>query len=180
MLLNNNTEGVVKLFFGSPTREFHLREISRLAKISTTAANSVLKKLLKENIITKQKKGTYDIYQANRKDKEFREMKKFYNVQNLRRSGFVSFLEGEFNYPEAIVLFGSASKGEDIEESDIDIFILGTKRSVDTSMYEKKFGRKIMLLVLSKEEFESAKKRNPELVNNIANGIVLYGYLKVL
>ena len=29
-------------------------------------------------------------------------------------------------------------------------------------------------------EFESAKKKNPELVNNISNGIIIKGYLKVV
>jgi hypothetical protein len=33
---------------------------------------------------------------------------------------------------------------------------------------------------MDREEFELAKKRNPELVNNILSGVVLRGYLKVL
>ena len=73
------------------------------------------------------------------------------------------------------MLFGSASRGEDTEESDIDLFIQAKQSKIDLSKFGKTLNRKINLL------FESDFKTvSPELINNLANGVVLYGYFKVI
>src|SRR3989338_7441936 len=78
-------------------------------------------------------------------------------------------------HPNCIVLFGSAAKGEDTEQSDIDLFVQAKRKSFDTIKAEKHLERKISLI------FESdMKKVNKELRNNLANGIVLSGYFEVL
>ena len=76
--------------------------------------------------------------------------------------------------PDAIILFGSAAKGEDLKESDIDLFVLAEEKKLDLQKYEKLLGRKINILAE-----ESFSKLSKELRNNIINGIILYGYLKV-
>lgn len=49
----------------------------------------------------------------------------------------LDFLERELRYPEVIILFGSAARGEDIERSDIDLFVLiVTPRELDLSKYK--------------------------------------------
>jgi hypothetical protein len=37
-----------------------------------------------------------------------------------------------------------------------------------------------MLQLFNKAEFEIAKKKNKELINNVINGVILKGYLEVL
>ena len=75
--------------------------------------------------------------------------------------------------PKSIVLFGSYQRGEDIENSDIDLFIESKKEKLDINIFEKKLKRKIELHF--KEDFTSYPK---ELKNNIINGIVLSGFLE--
>ena len=85
----------------------------------------------------------------------------------------MEFLSDAF-VPDAIVLFGSASRGEDIEGSDIDLFLVAKEREINLRKFEKKLKRKISL------HFEDSVSKVPkELMNNIINGIVVYGYLKV-
>jgi predicted nucleotidyltransferase len=76
--------------------------------------------------------------------------------------------------PDSIILFGSASKGEDLKESDIDLFVLSNKEKLDLEKFEKKINRKINIMFSS--NFSSLSK---ELKNNIINGVILGGYLKV-
>ncbi len=180
MLLKNNIEKIASVFMDSPTKEFHLRELSRMAGLSTTATKSAIKILGKEGLIIEQKKGLYDIFQANKKSESFREVKKFYTIKKIRDCGLLAFLNKEFKYPEAIILFGSASRGEDEEKSDLDIFILGYEKEIDLKKYEQSLNKEIKLIVMDRKRFENAKIKNPELINNIINGIVLSGYIRVL
>ena len=73
--------------------------------------------------------------------------------------------------PKFISLIGSYSRGEDIENSDIDIIIdSGKKKVIDLRNFEKKFGRKIHLIIMP-------QKVSDEFFNNLINGIVVYGVL---
>jgi predicted nucleotidyltransferase len=75
--------------------------------------------------------------------------------------------------PQSIILFGSAAKGEDIGQSDIDLFIESKEISISLEKFEKPLKRKISILF--KENFRDLSK---ELKNNIVNGIKLYGFLR--
>ena len=76
--------------------------------------------------------------------------------------------------PDVIVLYGSASKGEDVEDSDLDLFIIAKEKPINLERFEKELNRKIHII------FENSLKRvSKEFLNNLINGIVLYGYLKV-
>ena len=75
--------------------------------------------------------------------------------------------------PDVIILFGSASKGEDIEESDLDLFIQAPEKKLSLEKYEKLLNRGITLFFE-----ENFSRLSNELKNNILNGIVLRGYIK--
>ncbi len=178
MLLENNR--ILKIFLENPTREFHLRELARISGVSTTAVSAETERLVDKNLISRRKDGLYTVFKANSDDREFKDRKKFYTFLSLQKSGLLAYLEDVYRYP-AIVLFGSCSRGEDAEGSDIDLFILtAEKKQANLSAFEKKLGRKVNLLVITEKDLEAAKKKNKELVNNIINGMVISGYLKVL
>ena len=75
---------------------------------------------------------------------------------------------------KSIVLFGSAARGEDTENSDLDIFIQAAAVDLKLGEYEKLLKRKISILL-----DHNLKEMSKELLNNIINGEILYGYLKV-
>jgi predicted nucleotidyltransferase len=101
-------------------------------------------------------------------------------LELIRESGLIEKIEKAYNYPP-IVLFGSFSRAENDENSDIDMCIVSDiKKGADLSEPEKKLSRKISVRQFTKKTWEEAKEKNPELVNNIANGITLSGQLEVL
>jgi len=172
MLRNYNTYRVLKLFFDRPTHNFQLREISRDLKLGLPSVKNHLEKLKKLGFIKKEKKGVYKSYVSTRNDL-FKLYKKTDILIRLYKSGLVDFLADTIS-PDSIVLFGSASRGEDIETSDIDLLVVANERQVNLKVFEKKLKRKIAL------HFEPRVEKIPkELLNNIINGIVIYGYLKV-
>jgi predicted nucleotidyltransferase len=91
---------------------------------------------------------------------------------DLQNSGLIYLLEKEL-MPKSIVLFGSYFRGEDVEDSDIDLFVESKRREMDLGKFENILKRKIQL-----HFSEKFKDYPPELKNSIINGIVLEGYLK--
>lgn len=167
---------VLNVFWDEPTKPHYLIEISKKSKLAHTSVKNyilTLRKLdiIKENI-EKKGKRKYPIYLANLENEIYKFYKKITNLDKINNSGLIYYLKDNL-MPKNIVLFGSYSKGEDIESSDIDIFVECKKEEIDLSKFEKQINRKIQLHF--KENFNDYPK---ELKNNIINGIVLSGYLE--
>jgi len=173
MLDKYNRYKLLKLFLDSPTQSFRLREIARLTKISPPSVMAYLKKFEKEGLIKKQIKSEIPFYTALRDNSNFILYKKISILYELNNSGIVDYLWDKLS-PETIILYGSFSKGESIENSDVDLFILGKDKSLRLVDFEKKLNKKIHLMFK-----ESVKEIPKQLKNNILNGIVLKGYIKV-
>ena len=165
-----------EVFFINPDKIHYLMDISRKIGIAHTSVKSNLVKLIKLGLIeeVKEKKGTriFPVYMAKKEDKSFRKYKKMHNLSFLLESKLIEFIEEKLA-PKCIVLFGSYSRGEDTENSDIDIFVECKKEELNVKSFEKNLGRKIELHF--SESFASYPK---ELKNNIINGIVLTGFLE--
>ncbi|MFH0837260.1 MAG: nucleotidyltransferase domain-containing protein [Candidatus Aenigmatarchaeota archaeon] len=174
MITKDNTTMVMELFFKHPDEKFHLRYLERLTGLSLPGVRKIVNKLRKEGLLESKKENVVLNYYATRNEK-FNMLKKCYNIYSLQSSGLLDFLRKRYEEPEAIVLFGSYGKGEDISGSDVDIAVITTKRiSVDILIFEKRLERKITIHEIS------LKKAEKEFLNTLVNGIVLYGYLKVL
>jgi len=173
MIQKYNTYRILRLFFDSPTKKFQLREISRLVNLGMPSVINHVKKLEKDDFIKKIDGGIYSSFISNRNEK-FKIFKRNDILIRIQESGLIELLVDNF-VPDTIVLFGSSSRGEDIEESDIDLFLVTKEKKIDLKKFEKQLKRKISF------HFEENIKKIPkELLNNIANGIVLYGYLEVV
>ncbi|NCO97313.1 MAG: hypothetical protein COY38_00870 [Candidatus Aenigmarchaeota archaeon CG_4_10_14_0_8_um_filter_37_24] len=173
MIQNYIRYKILRIFFDYPTRKFQLREISRIIQLGLPSVINHVKNLEKQGFVKKINGGVYDSYTSD-KTEIFKIYKKNDVLIRLHESGLVDLLVDTV-IPDAIVLFGSASKGEDIEESDIDLFLIAKEKKVDLKIFEKKLNRKISL------HFEDKIQNIPkELLNNIVNGIIIYGYLKVV
>ena len=165
-------------FFKDPLPEgggFQLRELSRKAKLAPTSVKIYLREFKAEGLIRESKHRVqgFPLYSANRENERYVFYKKLNTLSLVFESGLIRYLS-ELCTPDAIVLFGSASKGEDILGSDLDIFVLCKERKVELQRFEKMCGRKISLFFS-----ENFSKLSGELKNNIINGIRLKGYLKV-
>lgn len=164
---------ILQEFFDFPRKDFQMREVSRRTKITQPSVINHLKALVKEELITKEKKGIYPTFRANRENELFKLYKKSDLILKIKQIGLLDCIYDSC-VPNSIILFGSASKGEDVEESDIDLFIQSTEKKLELNKYEKVLNRKIMLFFE-----ENFSRLNAELKNNILNGIILKGYIKI-
>lgn len=171
-MLHLNKSKIMGLFFEEPSKNFQIREISRLTKIAVTSVKKYLEELLKEGLIKKSTKTLYPSYIAEESNKMFTIYKQQRIIYQLQLSGLLDYLT-EKTLPRCIILFGSAAKGSYNKDSDIDLFIQSSEKSLDLKSFEKKLVHKINIL------FEpELKNLSKELFNNILNGVVLYGFAK--
>lgn len=178
MLQKDNRYKILKLFFEDPLPKgigFQLREISRRAKIAPTSVKKYLNELENEKLIIKGKHRIhgYPIYHANRNNDYFKFLKRLDIIQDIKELGLMDYIKDKC-MPDVIVLFGSASKGEDVKDSDLDLFVQSKEKKLDLNKYEKYLYRKINIFFN-----DNLNKLSKELKNNIINGIILEGYLKV-
>ncbi len=178
MLQKYNRWKVLKVFFDDPLPKgagFQLREISRITNLAPPSVKNYLGELALEKLIIKEKHRIhkYPVYWANRENDRFRFLKKMDVLFAIEDSGLLAHLNGEC-MPNAIILFGSASRGEDLKESDLDLFLLCRETKLNLGKFEKVLKRKINIFFCP--DFKSL---SDELKNNIVNGVLLSGYLKV-
>lgn len=167
-----NREKILSLFFDRPTKPFQIREASRLSGIGLPSVRNYLLSLEKERILKKAEGQVFPYFIANRESRAFRMLKANGLRRRIEESGLIAEL-GK-GHPDCIVLFGSAARGEDTEKSDLDIFAQMRRRETSLAKFGKALNRGINIL------FEpNPGKLSAELKNNIANGVVLDGYLKL-
>ena len=171
---------VLEVFFAYPNTLFTVREVSRLRKITHPTVARCLQTLNKLKVVVgvsqKNKTGVWNniLWKANTSDERYKQRKKMFNLEQLYCSGIIEKIASDTS-PNAIVLFGSYRRGEDMEESDIDLFVVSKEKKITLNGFEKKLHRKVNLT------FETNPAAlNKEFLNNIINGIVLYGYIEVI
>ena len=140
--IKDNKKKIMELFFDFPLKNFYLREISRKTKVAITSVKRYVNEMVNEKIIIKVNKEIYPSFRSNREgdDLTFKFYKKLNMVERLQISGVLDYVEDKCS-PKSIILFGSASRGEDSEGSDIDLFVQSKEININLSQFEKKLNR---------------------------------------
>jgi len=162
----------LKPFFEDCYRRINVREYAKIMRISPPTSSKLLNYYYNQRILKKEAYKNYLFFYANSKSKEFIILSKLYWQTKLKF--FLDYFEKRFVNP-TIILFGSLSKAEAKEDSDIDLAIFAHKRNLNLDLFEKKIGRKIQIFWF--KSFDDIKDRG--LKNNIINGYVLTGKLKL-
>jgi len=161
----------LSLFFEDCYREFSVREYSRLNKMSPPTASKLLKYFVNEELLLMKEFRGHLLFRVNRESLILRDLSRIYWREKLK--DLVDYLNLELR-DCTIVLFGSLSKLESKEDSDVDLAIFrDVKKKVDINKFEKKLGREIQLIW-----FDSVGKIPNNIKKNILNGYLLNGGFK--
>ena len=171
---------VMYWFFSYPHKEISLSDLTKLVGISKTTANRVVLELAKRRFLRIQELGKLWRISSDPQHEFTTTRKIAYNLESIYESGIISEILKKKPTPRCITLFGSYRKGDDTQQSDIDIAVevLGNHQPTITLLgvisklrYRKNV--KVNLLTFSRNNIDI------NLFTNIANGIVLYGLLEV-
>ncbi len=167
-------------FFANPRIKTGLTELSRYIKSSKTATKQAVERLIEQGFLIREIAGRAWILIINHNNYHFITKKISYHLDKIYESGIVEAVHKILPQARAIILFGSYRRGDDNEESDIDIAveILDNKEMqisrlgiVEQLGYRKNIP--VNLHVFSRNKIDL------NLFSNIANGIVLDGFLEV-
>lgn len=153
-------------FFEDNYREIHVREYAKLIQVSPPTASKILQNFLSQKLLTKEVDKEYHMYTANRDSDLFRDLQKTYWKQKLKP--LIKHFDKETINP-LIILFGSVSKAEIREDSDIDIVVFtSSRKNISVNKFEKQLGRDIQVFLF--KQFEDVPNN---LQKSILNGFVL-------
>ena len=171
---------IAEILFKYPDKEFSLSELAQMAKVKKANIGGMLGELHKVGFIRIVKLPTIWRIKADQRNEHFIKSKIVYNLDVVYRCNLVEFLNEYYKNPRVIILFGSFRKGEDTPISDIDIAIEvdGVEEYITTRLKqfaecEEALERKIQIHVFDRKDIDT------NVFNNIANGIVLSGFLEV-
>ncbi|MFB6200263.1 MAG: nucleotidyltransferase domain-containing protein [Candidatus Nanohaloarchaea archaeon] len=169
-LVNDSRSELAEFFCTYPTGEFSISELAEETGFSKPWISEKVDELEETGFLTVEKRRNLKIARFNRENQESINTKRIINLEQLYSSGLVSKLEEKYMHPETIVLFGSFSRGEDTEKSDIDIAVISFETAdIETEVMERP---------VSIHEFEPGSV--PEnMKETLANGINLQGYLEI-
>lgn len=166
---------ILEVFFESSTKELDVREVAKAVKITPATASKKLKKFAKQGILKYKKERILDLYAANLESDSYKDLKVYYSITKLRKSGLIEELN-KFYIKPTVILFGSVAHGLDTETSDIDLVVVSerAKDFPEKEVFGKRLGRVIQIFAVKKLQ----GLRNPHLINSALNGIVLQGELQ--
>ena len=168
--MNNNEEILLKQIFAKPTYRFHIRELAKLTRLNPNTIINISEKLIKEGILLKEKKKHITEIFFNSENQNAIIKKKIFNLKEIYDSKLLDIVIENFT-PEAVVIMGSYPRGEDTEDSDIDIIAISKKdyKDINLEKFETFLSRKIHLIITN------YKNMSEEFYVNFINGIVISG-----
>ena len=171
--ITENTLQVLSLFTNDFSREYYIREVEKILKISPRTSQLILEDLEDKGVIESKTRGKIKTYKI-----KFSEFTKKYLVF-VEQYKTIAFLENNLMIKEIIekitpniegigIIFGSYAKRIEKKESDLDIFVAGNYNKEEIKRVSKNLGIEISVKCYPLKTFEK----------NINNDILLKEVLK--
>ncbi|MBI2559469.1 nucleotidyltransferase domain-containing protein [Candidatus Woesearchaeota archaeon] len=142
--MKSKEESVLELFYGS-SRHWHFNEIMKKAGISRPRLAQWLNKFERESIIKRVKpKGKMPYYVQDFDSPEFHQRKRLFTLKRLAESGLLKHL-ASLKEAKVVILFGSFSRSDWYDDSDIDVFIYGDDSEFEAGKFSVKLKRDIQV-----------------------------------
>jgi len=172
-------EKILEWFFSFPNSMIGLSELADKIKISKTTANRKIKLLEKRKLLNIEIIGKSWRISPNIDNKQFFNLKLSYNLKKIYESKIIDEINREVPNSRAVILFGSYRKGDDTEKSDVDIAVEVLSNEDLKIKTLKKINIGLRKNIPINLHIFSKKRIDLNLFSNIANGIVLDGFLEV-
>jgi len=171
---------ILQWFFSFPDNDWTLTEICVNTQTAKKTASPIIEDFIARGLVLKNTFGRSWRLMSNARSPLFTRMKIAANFTNVYAGPVVDHVRAAYPQARAIILFGSFRKGEDGRASDLDIAVeipgLSQPKQVEAFQVVSLGYRpqvKVNLQVFSRDSVDI------NLFANIANGIVLDGFLEV-
>ncbi len=170
ILFKTNSQKVIEYLIQKPGKEFLSKEIQIATKMSKAGANFALNDLVKANLVNRQQKGKTYLYTINDENPVVKQLKILRTIMNL-----MPLIKKLKQKSSKIILYGSSSRGEDTEDSDIDLFIVTNLiEDIEKIMQRNKHYKKVQPIIRKPLKYIEMEKTDPTFYLEIEKGIVLW------
>tara|TARA_Y100000310_G_C20612642_1_gene778849 strand:- start:496 stop:1074 length:579 start_codon:yes stop_codon:yes gene_type:complete len=168
----NNERGILALYLGDYTKEFYLREISKLTKIPLKTTQNLIAKLEKNKILKSNVRGKNKYFKLNLEnintklhllEAEMQRTKIFIEKYPLIKT----FLK-ELKTDSLIIVFGSFAKFTADKDSDLDLLII-SKQKLPLHL----LSYKVHKVELSESSFKKAIEKQETLIKEIEDNHII-------
>lgn len=171
LLFSDYRRRVLGLLLLHPDTTYHVRELARLTGTSAGTLHKELTKLTNGGVLRRQEVGNQVRYSADRDCPVFEEL-----ASILRKtSGLVDVLVEALSSVEKNIafafVFGSAARGEQQSNSDVDVMLVGSLGFADAVRalhpFQATLQREINPVVYSLEEFRRRAASNDSFIREV-------------
>ena len=155
LLGNKELMKIIDFFISNPNQEFSQTETRKEIKISKTTLIKWITELKKLNFIILRKIGPSNLYKLNKDNsvvKQIKVLKTLFQLEPLKQ------INAE------IYVYGSAARGEDIKDSDIDLLIIGRLNRKDVieeiDKLSKKINKRISFKIFDRKEWSLISRKD--------------------
>ena len=175
VLYFTNNQKILYFLLEHIDEEYYDRQISKLAGVSRAGTNFALRELVKAGLAKREKRGRMSFYRLEQKSTFIKYLKLIQNMVLLQ-----PLIGKLIPLSLRLILYGSASKGENRASSDFDIFILTRDtKEVKRTIFESDSRKRVQSVVNTPTEFAKLKKKNTVFYKEISDGIVLWEEKKI-
>ncbi len=167
---STNALKVLSYLASNPGKELLGSEIQKTTAISRIGLYLSLKELTRQGLVSRTKRGKFLFYLLNYNEPVVKQFKVLKNIILLR-----PLIKKIKSLSKKIILYGSAGRGEDYPESDIDLFVLAKDAQlVKDLVFTFKTKRKIQAAIMSPTEFADLKEKERIFYEEVNRGIILW------
>ena len=162
--MESKEDYVLELFYNKP-KYWHFDELKKKSGLSRDRLNHWLKKIVIQGLIKRVKpKGKMPYYVGNYKNPEFQHRKRLFAMKMLSESGLLNHLS-TLKEAKVVIIFGSFSRWDWYDHSDIDIFIYGDDSKFDHYKFGFKLHREIQVhTAKDKKDLKRIDKMLPYII----------------
>lgn len=153
-----------------PTGRFYTKELASDVGASVSGCHTALAGLRMDNLVVREKEGVNVYWWANPDNPALTSFKVFMNIQELGAT-----LRDLEDLAIRVVLFGSCARGDDTQESDVDLLVVTLDVEATRRLLagRRVAGRPLRPLVMSPVTLVGMSETDPALSEETGRGIVL-------
>jgi predicted nucleotidyltransferase len=168
VLLGKTRSAVLREMFLNPDRRLSFNELVRRVKSGDGAIARELRTLIDAGLVAEQREGNQRFLTARRDSPVFDELKSFIS----KTSGMPFIVREALKERERQIaiafIFGSVAQGREREDSDLDLFVIGTAEysQLTEKLYsiEERLGRRVQVLYFDANSDQDRKSlRKPSM-----------------
>ena len=169
LFFKSNTQKVLRYLAQYPEKVLLSSEIKKDLKISRAGVHSALQELLRKHLIQREQRGKAYLYQIQSELSILKQFKVLDSTITLD-----PLVKKVNSFVNKIILFGSCSRGENTEDSDIDLLIITHEKEKVRKKLKQFTKFRLKPIIKTPLEFLSLEKENPTFYSEIIRGIILF------